>query len=323
MSARIGLIGARGHAGGQIARLIGARADMTLTYAASRALAGAPFSALDAGARDPGTITAPDPEAAAAAGLDAAVLALPNGLAAPYVEAFDRAGADVVLVDLSSDHRDHADWVYGLPELPGGPGRAAIAASTRIANPGCYATAAQLVLAPLRDVLAGAPSAFGLSGYSGAGTTPGPRNDPARLHDTAVPYALIGHGHEAEISRGVGRPVAFSPHVAGFFRGLVVTVHAPLAEPLNAGDLRARYEAAYAGEALVTVQDEPPDPRSLVGRPGAVIGGLGVAPDPAYAAGVCALDNLLKGAASQAVQNLALALGLPEGPFADPRDAAA
>jgi len=308
MSRRLGVIGARGYAGGELLRLVAGHGGFELGYAASRALAGKPVTELAAELDSDLLIAAPDPEAAASAGLDACVLALPNGKAGPYVEAFDRLSPDTVLVDFSADYRDIDGWVYGLPELR----RAEILGSKRIANPGCFATAVQLALAPLVAHLDGAASAFGVSGWSGAGTSPSPRNDEARLAGSVMPYAMAQHGHETEIRAALGATVNFTPHVAGYFRGLLATVHAPLREPLDTDAARALYAAAYADEPLIQLTDEPPEVRDARDRPIAVVGGVLAVPGERRVVAACALDNLLKGAASQALQNLNLALGFAE-----------
>ncbi|MCG8443520.1 MAG: N-acetyl-gamma-glutamyl-phosphate reductase [Caulobacterales bacterium] len=309
MTARIGIVGARGHAGGELLRLVAGREDMAVAYAASRAKAGEPLSALAPGVRSDLTIVAPDPDTAAA-GLDALVLALPNGESAPYVAAIEAASPATALIDFSADHRFDDAWVYGLPELNGG--RERIRGARRIANPGCYATATLLALGPLASRLSGPASAFGVSGYSGAGSTPNPRNDAARLEGSLMPYALTGHGHEGEIRRHAGAAVNFSPHVAGFFRGLSATVQAPLTEPLTREELKALFHDAFGGEPLIALHDEPPELREGRQIAGAVVGGFTAAPEERRAVVVAVIDNLLKGAASQALQNIALALGLDE-----------
>ena len=310
MSKRVGIIGARGHTGAELARLIAARPDMELVYAASRAKAGAPIAELAPGVELDLTVSAPDADAVVGLGLDACVLATPNGAAEPYVAAFDAGSPETVLVDLSADYRFNNDWAYGLPETGG---RARLAGAKRIANPGCYATAAQLAIWPLLDRLDGPVAAFGVSGYSGAGTTPNPRNDPERVADNIMPYKLVGHIHENEVRRHLSDiDVRFSPHVAGFFRGLVVTAQLSLTEVMSEAALQARYEAAYEGEGMIAVHTEEPELKTVVGQPGAVVGGFAAAMGEKRAVVCCALDNLLKGAATQALQNLALGLGLDE-----------
>jgi N-acetyl-gamma-glutamyl-phosphate reductase common form len=213
-----------------------------------------------------------------------------------------------VIVDISADHRFDDSWQYGLPELF----REKLKGATRIANPGCYATATQIALAPLVDVISGVPAVFGVSGYSGAGSTPGPRNDPARLSDNLMPYQLVGHNHEREATRHLGLPVRFIPHVHPAFRGLLVTAHVPLARPRSHDEIRDRFEASYGDEPLIEIRDETPELRDGAGHPGVILGGFETSADGLNAVVIAAEDNLLKGAAVQAVQNLNLALGLPE-----------
>jgi len=158
----------------------------------------------------------------------------------------------------------------------------------------------------------GTPSVFGISGYSGAGATPSPRNDVNVLRDNIMPYALVGHTHEKEIAHHLGQPVFFMPHVAPFFRGLVVTISVVLKEAMSAAALQQRFGAAYADEPLIKVIPDPPLPKDLVEKHGVVVGGFAVDEKTRHAVLCVALDNLLKGAATQAVQNINLALGLRE-----------
>ena len=130
---------------------------------------------------------------------DACVLALPNGFAAGFASALDEHKPDTVAVDLSADHRFDPAWTYGQPErffeqLTG---------ATRIANPGCYATGVQLALAPVLDQLLGLPTAFGVSGYSGAGKTPSSKNDPDFLQDQLLPYSLTDHHNTKHRHQGL------------------------------------------------------------------------------------------------------------------------
>jgi N-acetyl-gamma-glutamyl-phosphate reductase len=168
-----------------------------------------------------------------------------------------------------------------------------------------------LALAPLVDDLDGVPCVFGVSGYSGAGTTPSPRNDPRILGDNILPYQLADHTHEREVAHQLGHPIRFAPHVAPFFRGITATVMATLRAPTTVADLGARFDRFYEGRPLVRVTGENiPLVRDAAGDLGATIGGLTVsAADPRNISIVATLDNLLKGAASQAIQNLNLACG--------------
>ena len=211
-------------------------------------------------------------------------------------------------MDLSADRRFDPQWAYGLPEL----GRERIRGARRIANPGCYATAMQLAIAPLLDQLAGPPQCFGVSGYSGAGTTPSDRNNPELLRDNLMPYALANHIHEREVTAHLGVPVEFMPHVAPHFRGITMTVNLWLREPLDRDAVERIYRRRWANEPLVEVVEEAPWVSRIAGRHGAQIGGFTVAPDGRRVVVVATLDNLLKGAATQAMQNINLALGFDE-----------
>jgi N-acetyl-gamma-glutamyl-phosphate reductase common form len=285
----LGIVGSRGHVGQELLALVRAHEGFDVRLAVSQ--------------RDGVT-----PALVAKERLDAYVLALPNGAAAPYVAALTDARKDSVIVDLSADYRFNDNWVYGQPERQ----RAKLAGATRIANPGCYATVAELALGPLLDLFDASPSIFGVSGYSGAGTTPSPRNNPEVLRDNLLPYSLTTHVHEREIERQLGCRVFFLPHVAPFFRGIMATASMSFAEPQQKSSLEDRYRAAYANEPLVVLQKDAPFVRDIVGKHHTVIGGLEVSGDGKHAAVVATIDNLLGGAATQALRSLNLALGFPE-----------
>ena len=293
----VGLLGARGHVGGELVRLIAGHPQLRLTHAASRQDIGRPLAGTDIVLEDM------SPETVARWPVDVAILALPNGHAATYATL---ARPDTVVIDLSADHRFDPAWIYGLPEHT----RGQLHGARRIANPGCYATGIQLGLRPALALLAGPPTAFGVSGYSGAGTTPSPRNDPARLHDNLLAYSLTGHLHEREASHQLGHALHFIPHVAAWFRGIHLTLTLPLAAPTTPAALLARYQHTYKDEPLVHVTSAIPEVQTIAGRHDVHIGGFAV--DAKHAVVIVTLDNLLKGAASQALQNLNLALGLPE-----------
>jgi len=285
----LGLVGVRGYVGQELAELVKKHGELDVRLAVSQ--------------RD-----GRSPADVASEKLDAYALLLPNGASKPYVEAITSARPDSVIVDLSADHRFDPAWVYGQPERR----REAIRGATRIANPGCYATAVQLALAPLVPLLEGPASAFGVSGYSGAGTTPSPRNDPEQLKDQIVPYSLVGHVHEREVSTQLGTQVFFVPHVAPFFRGITVTISGALREPNTREAMVARYRDAYGTEPLVSLEEEVPSVRAIVGKHHVAIGGVSIAGDGRHVVVVATIDNLLGGAASQALRNLNLALGFEE-----------
>jgi N-acetyl-gamma-glutamyl-phosphate reductase len=170
----------------------------------------------------------------------------------------------------------------------------------------------QLAIAPAKDLLAAPPACFGVSGYSGAGTTPSDRNDPEKLRDNLIPYSLVDHTHEREVTRHLGFPVEFMPHVAPHFRGITLTANLWLREKTTVEAIRAAYRERYAGEPLVRVVDEAPWVSRIANRHHVEIGGFAVAPGGKRVVVVATIDNLLKGAATQAMQNLNLALGFDE-----------
>jgi N-acetyl-gamma-glutamyl-phosphate reductase len=282
----LGVVGARGYVGKELLALVARHGGIDVGLETSK--------------RDNLS-----PEDVARTKCDAWVLALPNGDAARYVAALPD---DAIVVDLSSDHRLDPAWVYGQPERM----RARIRSAKRIANPGCYATAMQLALAPLVPLLEGPAHVFGVSGYSGAGTTPSPKNDPEVLRDNLLPYALTGHAHEREVAAHLGCRLFFAPHVASFFRGLTVTVSVAFAEAQEKESLLRRYTDAYGKEPLVRVQADPPLVRDVRGKHETNIGGLSLSHDGRHAVVVATIDNLLGGAATTALRNLNLTLGFDE-----------
>ena len=304
----IGIVGARGHTGTELIWLVAAHPQLELAFVSSRELDGQPVADHVDAYHGPLHYQSLDAAAVAARGADVVVLALPNGKAAPFVEAIDATRPETLVVDLSADYRFDPGWYYGLPEIT----RGRYAGQRRISNPGCYATAMQLAIWPMLDQLAGPPQCFGVSGYSGAGTTPSDKNDTEKLRDNLMPYALTDHIHEREVSAQLGMPVEFMPHVAPHFRGITLTANLWLREPLTVDQVRARYEQRYAGEPLVDVIDQAPWVSRIAGRHGVEIGGFAVAPGGKRLVVVATEDNLLKGAATQAMQNINIALGLGE-----------
>lgn len=304
----VGIVGARGHTGAELIRLVAAHPNLQLGFVSSRELAGQRVS--DHYPQWQGELQFEnlDADAVAAKGVDAVILALPNGLAAPFVAALDTAKPDTVIVDLSADYRFDTSWYYGLPELT----RGRYNGQKHISNPGCYATAMQLAIHPLRDLLAGPPQCFGVSGYSGAGTSPSDKNNVELLADNLMPYALTNHVHEREVSVQLGVAVEFMPHVAPHFRGITLTANLWLNRVQTREQIVERFQQAYAGEALIEVVDEAPWVSRIAGRHGAQVGGFTLAPGGKRVVVVATLDNLLKGAATQAMQNLNLALGIDE-----------
>ena len=305
---RVGLVGARGHTGAELIGLIVGHRRFELAFVTSRELDGqcvADHNAAYAGAL---RYSNPAHEDLPKLGADVVILALPNGKAPAIVQAFDAAGVDPVIIDLSADYRFDPGWYYGLPELT----RNHYAGQRRISNPGCYATAMQLAIAPMLNVLEGPVQCFGVSGYSGAGTTPSDKNNVELLRDNLMPYALTGHVHEREVSRQLGHAVEFMPHVAPHFRGIALTANLHLSIAFDLDEVVARYRSKYAGEPLVQVQEAAPWVSQIAGRHHVTMGGFALSGDGKRLVVVATEDNLLKGAATQAMQNINRACGLDE-----------
>ena len=309
MSETIGLVGARGHVGAELIRLIADHPHFELAFVSSRERAGQRVAEHVPGYEGWLLYSSPEPRDLPGIEADALVLALPNGKADAYVSAFDaNEGAGPVIVDLSADYRFDDDWYYGLPELT----RGRYSGQRRISNPGCYATAMQLAIAPMRDVLLGPVQCFGVSGYSGAGTSPSDKNDPDKLRDNLMPYSLAGHVHEAEVSRQLHHPIEFMPHVAAHFRGLTITANLHLTRSFTRDEVLSCYTEAYSQEPLVRVLGAAPWVSQVAGAHHVDVGGFTLADNGKRLVVVSTLDNLLKGAATQAMQNLNIAFGFDE-----------
>ncbi len=304
----IGIVGARGYVGVELIKLIAGHPSLSLVFVGSRELDGRAVAEIVPEYTGPARYATLDPAAVAAQAVDVLLLALPNGMAAAYVAALDAAGSTALIVDVSADYRFDDEWFYGLPELQ----RANYRGQRKISNPGCYATAMQLAIAPMTELLARPAQCFGVSGYSGAGTTPSDKNDPDQLRDNLMPYSLVGHLHEREVTRHLGHPVEFMPHVAPHFRGITMTVNLHLKMKMWQGEVLERYHARYDGERLIRIVDAAPWVSRIAGQHGVEVGGFALAPDNRRLVVVATLDNLLKGAATQAMQNINIGLGLPE-----------
>nr|AOE43290.1 arginine [Synstelium polycarpum] len=311
---RIGLLGARGFTGGHLVGLIEQHPSLELALAASSTNYGKPVTTEFPNLRNKSMLFAeikPDniAEQTMQQGIDGWFMALPDLISKPYVDAIDRAPRQPHLVDLSADHRFDSSWIYGSPET----NRARISGALRIANPGCYATGMYLSLTPFvkAGLLAGPPSCFGISGYSGAGSKPSEKNDMNNLRDNILPYKLVQHTHEKEVSHQLGSPIYFMPHVGQFFQGITLTISMRLNRAITKEEVISMYERHYANEPLIKiVKDAIPEVRANANKHTVSIGGITVHDN--HVVVIATLDNLLKGAATQALQNMNLCLGLNE-----------
>jgi N-acetyl-gamma-glutamyl-phosphate reductase/acetylglutamate kinase len=307
---RVALIGARGYTGQNLISMIDNHPYLELTHVSSRELQGKKLEGYTKSEIVYENLQVEDIKRLEERNeVDVWVMALPNGVCKPFVEAIESAdgGKKSKIIDLSADYRfdKTGEWIYGLPEL--NP-RETIANARKISNPGCYATAAQVALKPLVPFIGATPAVFGVSGYSGAGTKPSPKNDIKFLSNNLVPYSLTDHIHEREISSQLGIDVAFSPHVAQWFQGITHTISVPLKEPMTSRDIRNLYQDRYQGEQLVHISGEAPLVKDVSGKHGVVVGAFAVNAKQDRVVIVATIDNLLKGAATQCLQNINLAL---------------
>jgi N-acetyl-gamma-glutamyl-phosphate reductase len=306
----VGVLGASGYAGRELCALVARHPALTLAFAAANERQG---ECVRVGGRAVTFVATDDAPFG-----DAALVfsALPHGASAPHVARAQEAGAKVV--DLSADHRATAP--YGLPEL-GPPTRWAVSNAHLVANPGCYATAVLLGLAPLVAnavvTLGAIVTADAASGVTGAGNSPKREMLFAEVTEDYRAYAVGNtHRHLDEMratlsSLGADLDLVFTPHLLPVARGILATITVPVIDRLD--DAASIFAAYYAGEPFVDVVTSAPSLRDVTHRNVAAISvtaAEGVR-QPVVIVTV-AIDNLLKGAAGQAMQNANLLLGLDE-----------
>ena len=314
----VSIVGSAGYTGQETLDRVLRHPELELYAVGSDSLAGRDATALDprlnrnGGKRVPRLITN---AAALACEADVTFLCLPHEEAAEF-----EPPARGVVVDLSGAHRlaDPAQyeawygfthprpeglggWSYGLPELSPPEGRL-------VANPGCYATAVLLALGPIAAAVdPGSVVVDAMSGMTGAGRSPGPSTHAGSVLENVSPYKVGAHQHVAEIAQVLGFPVSFTPHLLPVRRGLLATCNVRS----TGSDLRALLEEHYAASPVVTVLPEgvAPELARVQHTDGAEIGVFDDRHTDRTIV-ICALDNLGKGAAGQAVQNVNALFGL-------------
>jgi N-acetyl-gamma-glutamyl-phosphate reductase len=336
-TARIGVFGASGYSGMELTRLLAVHPHAQVTFLASERFVGqsvadftgvtGPVGALSYVGFEEAKAAAKHCDAVLLATPAEASLALTPGLLEQGVKVVDVSGAfrlqDAGVFEKAYGHAAppaglQGRAVYGLTELC----REQVKGAQLVANPGCYPTAATLPLWPLleaglleKDVIVSAAS-----GASGAGRKATEAYSLVELHDDVKAYKVLSHQHTPEIAQSLRRAagaavdVTFTPHLLPVPRGILSTAYGRLTRAATAAELTQLLRTRYAGEPFIQVHDTP-EKVSLHGVVGTNVCALGLACEP-RAGGrvvvVSAIDNLVKGAAGQAVQNLNLALGLPE-----------
>jgi len=330
---KVGIVGGTGYTGVELLRLLAQHPGVEVRTITSRKDAGTKVADMFASLRGRFDLVFTDPEKSDLAGCDVVFFATPHGVAMAQAQKLLAAGARII--DLAADFRlkdpavftqwygmPHscprllAESVYGLPEV----NRAAIRKALIVGNPGCYPTAVQLGFLPLleaRVVDSGHLIADCKSGVSGAGRKEEMGLLFAEASDNFRAYSVKGHRHHPEIVQGLdgaaGQPtkLVFTPHLVPMIRGIYATLYARITDPKV--DLQSLFEKRYAGEPFVDVMPagSMPDTRSV--RAGNVCRIAVHRPQGGDMAVVLVVeDNLVKGAAGQAIQNMNIMFDLPE-----------
>ncbi len=326
LTTRVGIAGVSGYAGVELLRILSAHPRVEVAALSAGRSAGQPLAQVWPGLQGPALELEALDAAAWAERCDVVFLALPHGVSSSFVPALLDNGARVI--DLGADFRlrdpavyaaayGHAhpapallpEAVYGLPEAH----RDRLAGARLVAVPGCYPTATSIAALPLVEAgLADVVISDCMSGISGAGRSPGARNLYAEVQESVTAYGLAGtHRHTVEMEQLLGVPVVFTPHLVPMVRGMFATVKIRLPRPVDQASLHELYQRRYADHPAVTVIDAPPATRDLRGTANAQVH-VAVDQQRGVATVCCAIDNLGKGAAGQAVHAFNLALGLPE-----------
>jgi N-acetyl-gamma-glutamyl-phosphate reductase len=306
--ARVAIVGAAGYTGGESLRLLLQHPHVQVVCAHSRSQAGKPVHAVHTDLFGDTDLLFTSDLATA----DAHLLCLGHGEAAPFLQAHALPETSLV-VDLSQDHRmPGSAFVYGLPELH----RGALRGTTRVANPGCFATAIQLALLPAltHRALQDDVQVCATTGSTGAGQAPNAATHFTWRFGNHSPYKELEHQHGLEIGAtvqelwpGFEGALHFIPQRGAFTRGIVATVHT--ATSWSASQATEAYHAFYAAHPFTHVAHAPVDLHQVVNTNKCL---LHVQVKKGRLLVTAVLDNLLKGASGQAVQNLNLALGLDE-----------
>ena len=322
---RVAILHGAGYAGGELISLLRRHPHAQIAAVTSRSHAGEPIHAAHPRLRGTASPLFTAPDALDLSGVDAAIVCAEHGQGAAAIYRLRQRGFEGLIVDLSADHRLAAETydatypaphphpeqidgaVYGLAEV----NREAIRGARLVANPGCFATALALALWPLRQSATEA-HITAMTGASGSGARASQTTHFPTRDGNARAYRPFAHRHQPEVEGivGSGLAVHFVPVSAPWTRGIWGTAHVTLTNGLAEAEIAALFREAYRDAPLVRVTEGAlPELLSVVGTPFFDVGW--VLRDGALVVGF-ALDNLLKGAASQAVQNLNLALGLAE-----------
>ena len=305
----VGVVGATGYTGLEVLRVLRRHPGVQVRFATSEGSPGKPSGF-------PG-LTLVSGETVSLDGVELVFLCLPHGKAVAWAQRAISAGVRVV--DLTADHRPGSGredgWVYGMADLAA----ERIAGARKVANPWCYPTGVQVALHPLHEagmVQEGAPVVINAaSGVTGAGRTPKRELLFAEVASDYRAYATGNvHRHLLEMRIGLpGLPLVFQPHLLPVARGILETIYLPVRDGVGAEAVRALWRDAYAGSATVSVTDGSPTLAEVADTDRLLLGAADNVGVPGLVTALASLDNLGKGAAGQAVQNMNLMLGLDPG----------
>lgn len=317
------VVGATGYTGSEVVRLLASHPVARVCTATSERRAGRPLREACAWLATDLTLEGFDVDSLEA---DVVFLCQEAGFAMEHLPTLQRR---MKVIDLSADFRLHRidayeSWykrphtaaqckpwpVYGLCELKKAE---EIEAAAAIANPGCYPTATLLALAPLADLIEGTPIVDAKSGVSGAGRS---RTETDYLFTELAggfkPYGVTGHRHTPEIEQEVSRTVRFTPHLIPTARGICATIHVPLRAGAGRAEIMHTWQNTYRGRPFIEVRtDGWPSTKEVQGSNRCILA-ADFDDRTGHAVLVSVIDNLVKGAAGQAIQNMNLMFGLPE-----------
>lgn len=332
MTTTAAVVGASGYGGGELVRFLDAHPEFSTEILGAHSRAGMTLGEvhphLSGGERE---LVPFDPDRFAE--VDVAFLALPHGASAePALQLLERG---VRVVDLGSDFRlstperylaaygvahpypdQLGTWAYGIPELFADQ----VAASDRVAAAGCYPTSAILAIAPLAAAGLIAPDGIivdSLSGVSGAGRAVSEQTSFGAIDESVKAYKIFQHRHQPEMAQAINAhagtdvDLVFTPHLVPMQRGILSTIHMKRTAGVELGDIQMVFDKTYGDQPFVRLSAVPPETRWVVGSNNALISyHLDDASDRLIA--LCAIDNLVKGAAGQAVQCANLMFGLDQ-----------
>lgn len=318
MKIKAGIIGASGYTGYELIKMLSNHRNVELCFLNSKSHADLTVKSLYADFQNEKVrFTNLSIEEINKIRVDVVFTALPSG---ESIEIVPKIKSKVI--DLSADFRfsdqkayekiyghkytQKINAVYGLPELF----RNNIKKSSIIANPGCYATASILAALPIQE-FASVIIFDCKSGFSGAGVKSTYVNLPENYLDNIIPYNIVNHRHKYEIGRFIKSKISFTPHVIPTFRGLMCTMHAILNSKFNNNEIKKIYQEFYKNEPFVKISDKIPELHDVQNNNDCCLGGFEIDENNQLVV-ISVIDNLLKGASGQAVQNMNIMFGFDE-----------